>query len=423
MPASTARGLVCAVVSAALEHGVPEAGWTRDPGGGPAEHAGAGEAALASTQPSLYVHVPFCVTKCHYCDFYSLPAQGEPISATVDALLVEAEQRATPRPPTVFLGGGTPSLLSVTELARLLDRLDDLTGFRASAVEVTVECNPESLDEEKAACLLEHGATRVSIGFQSLHERTLELFGRAHTVDDSFRAYAAARAAGARNVNVDFIYAHPELTSEQWTRDLARIATLEPEHVSAYNLTFEEDTPFRRWLEQGRLQRSSEDVELEQFWTTRARLAASGLHAYEISNFARSGRECVHNERYWRNADYVGIGPSAVSHVAGLRRGNARSRAKWSADVEQRGCAAEWEERLAPRARLGETWWLGLRTRRGVEPARARALAGFDSGEDPCERAALDLARDGFLEAREGRYALSARGLPLADALARRFLA
>jgi oxygen-independent coproporphyrinogen-3 oxidase len=379
--------------------------------------------ALTDERPSLYVHVPFCVTKCHYCDFYSLPADGEPIDATVDALLREAEQRAPAAPPTVFVGGGTPSLLSIAQLERLFDRLDELTGFRASALEVTVECNPESLDAEKAACLLARGATRISIGFQSLHDATLELFGRAHSVADSFRAFEAARSAGANDVNVDFIYAHPELSSAQWRADLERVVALGSEHVSAYNLTFEEDTPFRRWLEQGKLARHSEDIELEQFWSTRARLAAAGLHAYEISNFARAGRECVHNERYWRNADYVGIGPSAVSHVDGMRRGNARSRAKWNADVLERAACAAWEERLEPRARLGETWWLGLRTRRGVVPSLARATAQFEQREDPCEAAAHALARDGFLEQHGERFALSERGLPLADALAQRFLA
>lgn len=381
------------------------------------------ELVLSSERPSLYVHVPFCVTKCHYCDFYSLPADGEPIDATVGALLREAELRAPAEPPTVFLGGGTPSLLSTQQLERLLGGLDAACGFRRSAAEVTVECNPESLDAEKAACLLAHGATRLSIGFQSLHDATLELFGRAHSVADSFRAFEAARAAGARDVNVDFIYAHPQLSSAQWRADLERVVALGSEHVSAYNLTFEEDTPFRRWLEQGRLAKQSEDVELEQFWSTRERLAAAGLHAYEISNFARTEHECIHNERYWRNADYVGIGPSAVSHEHGVRRGNARSRAKWYADVVERDSSAAWEERLEPRARLGETWWLGLRTRRGVVPAAARATARFTADEDPCEVAAHVLERDGFLERRGDAFALSARGLPLADALAQRFLA
>jgi oxygen-independent coproporphyrinogen-3 oxidase len=393
------------------------------PGGEAAQQRAATLAPSDTKGSSLYVHIPFCVTKCHYCDFYSLPADGEPIDATVDVLLREAELRAPEHPLTVFLGGGTPSLLSEVQLQRLLRGLDGLTGFRASACEVTAECNPESLDHSKVACLLEHGVTRLSIGFQSLHEEALAVFGRAHTVRDSFAAYAAARAAGATNVNVDFIYAYPGLDSSQWRTDLARIAELRPEHVSAYNLTFEQETPFRRWLEQGRLQASSEDVELEQFWDTRAQLAAAGLHAYEISNFARSGRECEHNQRYWRNADYVGIGPSAVSHVEGTRRGNARSRPAWHKAVLEHGARADWEERLAPEQRLSETWWLGLRTRQGIEPATARRIAGLAESSDRCEQIALGLERDGFL-AREGAaFVLTVRGLPLADALAKRFLA
>ena len=223
-----------------------------------------------------------------------------------------------------------------------------MTGFRASAVEVTAECNPESLDRHKARALLELGVERLSIGFQALDDRLLELFGRVHSADDSFRAFEAARAAGVPRVSIDLIFAAPGQTAASWGADLERVLALAPDHLSAYNLAFEEETRFKRWLDEGRLERAGEDLELELFRATRERLAGHGYGAYEISNFALEGEECRHNLNYWRNGPYAGIGPSAASHVGGRRSGNPRSIGAWRKAVEQGRCAAAWEEELGP---------------------------------------------------------------------------
>ena len=372
---------------------------------------------------ALYVHVPFCEAKCHYCDFFSVPAQGQDLGGTLEAILAEAELRAPRNPETVFLGGGTPSLLDGRALSRLLDALHEQTGFRDSAHEVTAECNPESLDRDKAARLLDLGVGRLSIGFQSLSDETLRLFGRVHDVESSFRAYDAARQAGARNVNVDLIYAVPGQSPEDWRRDLERVLALEPDHLSAYNLTFEEDTRFRRWLEDGRLEKASEEVELACFEVTRAATARAGLEAYEISNYARPGRECRHNLGYWQNRAYVGIGPSAVSGIAPHRGGNAKPVATYRRWIAAHGHATHWRETRSPLERLAESWWLGLRLSRGVEPAALRASAGLEPGAaDPCLEVAGELARHGLLTEREGHWRLTERGLPLADGIAARFL-
>jgi len=340
----------------------------------------------------------------------------------VAAILSEAAARAPAAPRTVFIGGGTPSLLSPAQLARFFDGLERESGFRSSAIEVTVECNPESLDGEKAALLLELGATRLSIGFQSLKDDVLERLGRVHTAADSLRAFAAARAAGCRDLSVDLIFAAPGHATEDWPRDLATVLDLAPEHFSAYNLTFEEDTVFQRWLESGRIARQPEEDELELFRITREMALARGYEAYEISNFARPGRRCRHNEGYWQNGPYVGLGPSAVSHVGGRRSGNVRAIRAYLRRIAAGGGAADWSEKLGPRARLGETWWLGLRTADGVDPAAARAIAGFEGERDPALAVARELVGLGFLRAVEGRYRLSAAGLPVADAIASRFL-
>jgi oxygen-independent coproporphyrinogen-3 oxidase len=380
------------------------------------------EALRAPRGTPLYVHLPFCAAKCHYCDFFSVPEQGHDRRATIDAILCEAETRAATHPRTVFFGGGTPSLLSSDELRELFDGLDRITRFRSSAVEVTAECNPESLDETKARVMLEQGVTRLSIGFQSLHDDILRLFGRVHSFDQSFRAYEAARRAGAANVNIDMIYAVPDQTRETWERDLTRVLTLEPDHLSAYNLTFEEDTVFKRWLGEGRIARQPEEVELELFEATRAIAARFGFEAYEISNFAARGRRCAHNVNYWHNGTYVGLGPSAVSKIGNTRAGNVRAISAYNHRARESGRAIVWEETPSPAARLAETWWLALRLSEGIAPEEARRRAGFASEHDPAQAIALRLVELGLL-ARDGeRFTLTPRGLPLADHVARQFL-
>ena len=373
----------------------------------------------------LYVHLPFCAAKCHYCDFFSLPDEGQDVEGTVLAVLAEGERRAPHRPETVYFGGGTPSLLSPELLTGLLDGLHDATGFRDSAREVTVECNPESLDREKARRLLDLGVTRLSIGFQSLHDDVLELFGRVHDAESSFRAFEAARSAGVRRIGVDMIFAVPGQRPQAWERDLERVLALRPEHLSAYNLTFEEETLFKRWLDQGRLTRQPEEAELEMFLATRRIAEGRGYGSYEISNFALDGEESLHNLRYWHNGTYVGIGPSAVSKVGHRRFGNVRALGPYRRRVERGQPATVWEETLSPLSRLAETWWLGLRLREGLAPAEARRRAGVaavDLASDPVLEVARQLDSQGLLERAGERYRLSRRGLPLADAVAREFL-
>lgn len=386
-------------------------------------------AALAQADEgvALYVHLPFCAAKCHYCDFFSVPDAGQDIEGMIDAMLIEAKLRAPQRPRTVFIGGGTPSLLSVPQLTRFLDGLDAVTGWRDSATEVTAECNPESLDEDKAKALLDLGVPRLSIGFQTLDNKTLELFGRVHSVDESFRAFEAARQAGIEHLNLDMIYAVPDQTAEDWSRDLSRVLDLGPEHLSAYNLTFEEDTRFKRWLDQGKLAKSPEQAELDMFHATRELTAAAGLPAYEISNHGRPGEECAHNVGYWHNAQYVGIGPGAVSKVGQARAGNPRSIQPYLRRIRAAGHATDWREDPDAHARLAETWWLGLRLAEGVGAAGARAISGFSEDlEDPAVPIADNLVDQGFLatfDTDDGkRYGLTDTGLPLADAVARQFL-
>ena len=373
----------------------------------------------------IYLHLPFCAAKCHYCDFFSVPAEGQDVEGTLAAVETEIARRASKAPRTVFVGGGTPSLLSIPQLERLFGVLQTASGFRDSAVEVTVECNPESLDLDKARALLDLGVTRLSIGFQSLRSETLELFGRVHGVEQSFRAFDAARRAGVKNLNVDLIYANPGQTLDEWKVDLERVLALGPDHVSAYNLTFEEETLFRRWLEQGRLRPQTDEQELEFFWWTRERLHASGRPAYEISNFSLNGLLCSHNLNYWHNGPYVGIGPSAVSKLGFERFGNLRHLGEYRRRMRAGEAAIAWTERPSAWARLGETWWLGLRLSEGLEAEAAWARAGlvdWHAERDPALEIAQWAREQGWLEVAGARWRLTPKGWPLADAVAREFL-
>lgn len=374
---------------------------------------------------ALYVHFPFCAAKCTYCDFFSLPAGGQDLGGALAALTTETLRRAPELPATVFLGGGTPSLYAARELVQFLDRLQERTGFRQSASEVTIECNPESLDENKVEALLGAGVNRFSIGVQSLRPDVLAWFGRVHSSEQGLRALRAAKRAGAQRVSADLIYAFPGQSVEDWRTDLDRVLEVGLEHLSAYNLTYEEGTALYRQLQQGRSAPLDEELELQLFELTQERCRAHGLEAYEISNYARPGGESRHNGIYWANLDYVGVGPSAVSRVGGARFGNPRSLGPWRAAIEAGKPAAAWLERPSELQRLGESWWLGLRRRVGVDSAEAAAAAGAPvagSSAKCAERRAQDLVEQGLLERKDGRYRLTARGWPLADAVARRFL-
>ena len=376
----------------------------------------------AAAGTALYIHVPFCEAKCPYCDFFSVAGEGQDVEGSLEGLIAELVRRAPRAPRTVFVGGGTPSWLSVDQLERLFDAMHAHTGFRDSAEEVTVECNPESLDGEKARALVALGATRLSLGFQSLRPDTLALFGRVHLVEDCFKAYEAARASGAHAVSIDLIFGAEGQTPADWIEDLDKVIALRPDHLSCYGLTFEEGTLFTRWLEEGRVKRMPDAEELLLFRITREHAAKHGYHPYEVSNFALSGHECRHNLNYWRGGPYVGVGPGAASYLSGVRFGNPRALDVWRREAVGGGDPTLWSEQLKPDHRLSETWWLGLRLAEGVDPVAACELAGVDPSEDRCSPEAACLADEGLLALTGGRWRLTDRGLELADAVSARLL-
>lgn len=370
--------------------------------------------------PSVYVHIPFCETKCPYCDFNSFAVEGRDVDGYLDALAAEMDARGVPRRPgTVYVGGGTPTVVAPHQLARYLGDLARRLE-PDPAREFTVEANPGSLTAEKVAVLREHGVNRVSLGAQSLDDRHLATLGRVHRAEQVEEAYALLRDGGVPHVSLDLIYAIPGLTLREWTATLERALGWEPEHLSCYALIFEPGTEFFARRASGALRPAPDRTELAMFRWTERRLRQAGLPRYEISNFARPGRECQHNLNYWHNGGYVGFGAGAFSFVDGERTGNERHLGRYAAAVRARGDAIASREALTGWAAARETIVLGLRTSRGVDLAQVGARFGVDA-EGHYAPLIGRLERGGFVES-EGRLRLARRGWRVADTVSAAFL-
>lgn len=372
------------------------------------------------SDPAVYVHIPFCETKCPYCDFNSFAIDGRDVDGYLDALRREMDARGVPRhPPTLFIGGGTPTVVSPAQLARYLD---DLLARLAPdpGREFTVEANPGSLTAEKVAVLAARGVNRVSLGAQSLFARHLATLGRVHSVGEIEEAVALVRDGGIEQISLDFIYAVPGMTRREWATTLDRALAWNPDHLSCYALTFEPGTEFFARRNAGRLRQADEESELAMFRFTERRLRAAGFRRYEISNFARPGRECRHNLNYWRNGGYAGFGAGAFSYLDGVRTGNERHLARYAEAVQARGDATVFREQLAGEAGAREMVALGLRTAEGVSLDDVGAR--FDVAADVLFGPTIERLVAGGLVRGEGRLRLARRGWRLADEVASEFL-
>jgi oxygen-independent coproporphyrinogen-3 oxidase len=374
------------------------------------------------TPTSLYVHVPFCVVKCGYCDFNSFTAQGTgPLDRFLAALELELARAQVPQDPcSVFLGGGTPSYLDEERLLRLFGLLARHVDL-AACPEVTMEANPESITTAKAQLAREHGVRRMSLGAQSFDTQFLRMLDRAHDGARTVAAVAEVRAGGLHNLNLDMIFALPGQSLAQWQGDLDAALALQPDHLAAYSLTFEPGTRFTRDRERGTLHANDEATDRAMFLHTRARLHAAGFTAYEISNFAGRGGPCRHNDHYWLQGDYVGVGPGASSHRAGVRWTNLKPLEAWALALERGHPPAGEAETLAPRQRAAEALWLGLRRAEGVDLAAVAARTGCDP------RVAFtselgSLAQQGLVQLDAAVLCLTAAGLLVADEVGARIL-
>ena len=382
----------------------------------------------AATLRGLYVHIPFCFHKCHYCDFYSITRQTpQRMIRFVDLLLAEADLWAgansgpVVRPETIFFGGGTPSLLPVDQMKRLIAGLRDRFDF-SDVSEFTVEVNPATASSEYCAMLRACGVDRLSFGAQSFDAGELRTLERHHDPEDVPRSLALARAAGFERLNLDLIYAIPGQSLESWSASLEAAIALGTSHLSCYGLTYEPNTPMAVRKRLGQFRAAEESVELEMLHHTRARLTRAGMPPYEISNYAAPGQECRHNLLYWTGGSYAGLGPSAASHVEGHRFRNRPHLGEWERAVESGQLPAIEHEQLTPRHRAAELVMLMLRLARPIEFDGYAARTGVDARAvfaGPIDR----LARAGLLRVDRAGFALTGRGIDLADAVASEFLA
>ncbi len=384
---------------------------------------------MTAGRVSVYVHIPWCLSRCPYCDFNTYAAREWPEKEYADALLSELAWYLE-RPPfagstlaTVFFGGGTPSLFAPQTIERLLD--ESCRRFRtASDLEITLEANPGTVDRVHLAGFRAAGVNRLSVGIQSFQPRLLESLGRRHSVGESRDALDAARAAGFERLSLDLMYAIPTQTLEELEIDLSEAIARAPEHISAYALIFEPGTPLTRDLQSGRIQRASEDLEAAMYETVGNRLGEAGWSQYEISNFARPGHEARHNQAYWRGGPYLGLGAGAhsfapeASPVApearfGVRWQNVRDPAHYRDAVSNDGHAVAEHEALTRAQAMGEFCWLGLRETRGISEPHFRER--FGTTLDDAFPHVQTLRREGLVTQETERVALTPRGRLLAD--------
>lgn len=377
------------------------------------------------TPLALYVHIPFCVRKCHYCDFNSGPASQDIREQYVDALVSEirASQWAGEEVRTVFFGGGTPSELAGSQLLRIARALRESFCLPGSPeIEWTIECNPGTVTIESLGEMRDMGFNRISLGVQSFHDHHLKAIGRIHSSEEAVAAVGFARRAGFRRLNLDLIFCLPGQTLSEWQRDVETALSLKPEHLSLYNLTIEQNTEFGRRHRMGMLALPDEDLSADMYEWVMDRTAAAGFTQYEVSNFALPGEECRHNQIYWRQEPSIGFGLSAASYWQGARWSNTGSMSRYLATAGgTEGPEKACEERLPPADACAEAIMLGLRTGEGVEVRRVSERYGLD-----LDRAYGDtvrqMAADGLMLIDPPWWRLTRRGVMLANAVCREFL-
>jgi len=366
----------------------------------------------------LYIHVPFCRKKCAYCDFVSYPYAPEAAEQYLGALEGEirlwSEKLGTELTiKTVYVGGGTPTSLPPGMLGRLL-ALPRAHFFILPGAEVTVEANPGTLAEESLAVLRDAGVNRLSIGVQATEDRLLRILKRGHTVAEAYQVFAAARAAGFTNINLDLIFGIPGQDYAAWEKTLAEAVALGPEHISAYSLELYPETPLGRATAAGTVTVCSEEAVREMYLGAIDFLTAFGYVHYEISNFARPGKESRHNRLYWEGEPYLGLGPGAHSYLNGCRWANVTGLAEYCGAVAGKRLPVAETVHLTPAEEMAEAMFLGLRLIAGVSSSRFQARFGR-SPEAAYGAVITRLVEQGLLDRAGGCLRLTRKALPVAN--------
>ncbi len=369
----------------------------------------------------LYIHVPFCIAKCDYCDFYSVPIGSSGVDAIaeyVSSLLREMKLRESSAGNlrTVYLGGGTPTLLSAKQVMAILSNAKEIFSI-ASGAEITIEANPGTISEGQLAALRETGINRVSIGMQSFSDQELRTLGRSHSVEDAYTAIRGARKAGFDNISLDLIYGIPGQSIDIWQNTMSRALELSPEHVSAYELTPEESTLLHARLATGVYQLPDEVLVTEMYYAALEMMKEHGYVHYEISNFAKPGHECVHNLNYWDRGEYLGVGAGAHSFIKGRRTGNIRHLDSYMQLIKSAIMPVDEEIIIGEKDAFKEMIFLGLRKTEGTDirllPESERLLKS---------KAVADLMHHGLIESKDDYLRLTTKGLVLSTEVMVRIL-
>lgn len=383
---------------------------------------------------SIYLHIPFCGVKCSYCAFNTYTSLDHLIPSFVEALCSEircvGQGAQSYRVHTVFLGGGTPSLLSPGQIEMIVEALR--AHFRVSAnAEITMEANPADLSREYCAAVRAAGINRMSIGMQSANEAELRLFDRRHDNDAVIQAVQSARSGGIRNLNLDLIYGAPQQTMDTWRATLRQTLVLQPEHVSLYALSLEEGTAMRAWVERGKVPQPDDDLAADMYDLATEMLSEEGYVQYEISNWCKPGRECLHNLQYWYNHDYVGLGPGAHGFAAGVRYHVLRSPVRYIERMSvssldnlpfPRTPAIEEAHIVEREDLIAETLIMGMRlTQQGIDRADFRRRFGADLLDIHGESIARH-RQSGLLTVDDERVRLTERGRMLSNIVLREFV-
>ena len=372
----------------------------------------------------LYIHIPFCVKKCEYCDFLSWNAEEEERQQYVAALLSEIESYREfakgYRVSTIFIGGGTPSVLLPKQMENILQKIYEIFELERRP-EITVEVNPGTVDEEKLQCYKENGVNRLSMGLQSVKDEKLRLLGRIHTYQEFVESYELARKAGFDNISIDLISSVPGQTLQEWKEELETAAAQNPEHISVYQLIIEEGTPFyEKYAEHPELLPDEETSREIYLWTGKF-LKEAGYEQYEISNYAKPGKESRHNLKYWEREDYLGLGLGAASMVRNIRMSNTKDMRTYLERCDKPKTMREDVQFLEEPRQMEEFMFLGLRKTRGVSKKEFKRIFGREM-DMVYEKALHKCLENGMLLEHKDRIFLSEEGTLLSNMVLSEFL-
>ena len=360
----------------------------------------------------IYVHIPFCRSKCFYCGFFSKPADKHNVQKVLDAEIAELEKSQNQKPiETLYIGGGSPACVGGETLCQFLKKIVAITG---QPQEFTVEINPNDADEKLFASLKNIGVNRISIGAQSFFQSELDFLGRKYTPEKIFQTIQSVKNSGFKNISIDLIFAIPNSNLKSWRQNLQTAICLDIQHISAYSLTYEKNTPLEKSKLSGNIKNIDEESDREMYETAIETFAAGGFKHYEISNFARAGFNCRHNLAYWKNEQYLGIGPAAASSIGNCRFENISDIEKYVERIKQNEDTVDEKMIITDMERAVQTAVLNLRLTEGINLTEYKQKTSFDIYE--LFKISIEKNRkSNLLQLKNNRLSLTGQGLPIAD--------